>query len=57
MQEFDIALRVAVVSQLLFILVLLVRAGWPLLLVVGLWAAAIVAIVYSASGAPVPMTR
>jgi hypothetical protein len=29
----------------------------PLLLVVGLWAAAIVAIVYSASGAPVPMTR
>jgi AraC-like DNA-binding protein len=29
-QELDIALRVAVVSQLLFIVVLLVRAGWPL---------------------------
>jgi AraC-like DNA-binding protein len=28
--ELDIALRVAVVSQLLFIVVLLLRAGWPL---------------------------
>lgn len=30
MQELDIALRVAVVSQVLFIVILLVRAGWPL---------------------------
>ena len=30
MHELDIALRVAAVSQLLFIVVLLVRAGWPL---------------------------